>query len=209
MALETLRPVRITGRTLAYDELITMLLANPFRTQRDIAAEVGYSEAWLSRIISSDVFQAKLAERQQNSVEPERHAAVAARFGGIRDRAHASLSRTLALIENKLDRPAEELDSKEVLESGKFLAQLAGYGPRDAAGQPPVQVNMSVHLQELSTNMVSLFRAARADAPLEASSASRQPVPPEPPQLAVTRTPIEVPSDQSQPAQASPAPLKA
>lgn len=217
VALDSLRPQRITGRTLAYDELITMLLANPFRTQREIAAETGYTESWLSRIISSDLFQTKLAERLNDTVEPERRSAVAARFGEIRDRARASLSRTLALIEERLDRPAAELDPKEVLEDGKFLAQIAGYGAKDT-GQPPVQVNMNVHLQELSTNMVSLFRAARAGAPEPSSARGNTctPIEHQPssaPALAATPLPaqaLEVPNGRSQPPPAGfpPAPAK-
>lgn len=159
-------PGRITRKLLTQDELISMLLADPFRTQRQLAAETGYSESWLSRIISSDLFQAKLAERLEKEIEPARQAAVQARFGEIEARAKASLSRCLDLLETKLEQPAEQLELEAVLKSGDFAAKLAGYGGKNT--QPPaVQVNMDVHLQEMSENMVRLFKSARADSVIE------------------------------------------
>jgi hypothetical protein len=159
---------------LGYEELITRMFANPFQTQRQLAADTGYSEAWLSRLISSDLFQSRLRERREKELDPAAQAAVAARFGSIRDRSLASLSRTLELVERQLDRADADPDLQSVLKTGEFLSKLAGYGARDAGGAS-VQVNMSVHLQELAGNMVSLFRAARADTQPASSAGDKLP----------------------------------
>ena len=47
----------------SHDGMINLILANRGITQNAIAAHYGYSASWVSQVMSSDAFQAKLAER--------------------------------------------------------------------------------------------------------------------------------------------------
>jgi hypothetical protein len=69
---------QITGRKNAiekvnysHDAMIDLILANPKITQNELAATFGYSVGWTSRVIGSDAFQARLAERKVEVVDPE------------------------------------------------------------------------------------------------------------------------------------------
>jgi hypothetical protein len=142
---------RITGKTLGYDELVDMLLLSPpGETQGALARRVGYSQSWLSRIIASDAFQARLAARIEKDVEPERREAMRLRFAGIEEEARGILLASLQKLAMRLEDPAgvpEELLIKSATMSSKML----GYGAR--VEQPPAKVEMHVHLEELAGNL--------------------------------------------------------
>lgn len=52
------------------DKMLTLTGAGEKYTQKTIAAQFGVSEMWLSCIINSDAFQARLAERKTELVDP-------------------------------------------------------------------------------------------------------------------------------------------
>lgn len=147
--------------SLSHDELITLLLANPFKTHREIAAFAGYTESWLSRIIASDCFQVRLAERLEKEVEPERRAAIRAHFASVEELAQGSLRRCLELMAERLDKPSEGIADQFLIKSTEMHAKLLGYGARVEPTAPPV--NLQVHLHTLGDNMVRLLRSKRAD----------------------------------------------
>lgn len=174
------RPAPVpTGRqdikklSLSHDELITLLLANPFKTHREIAAFAGYTESWLSRIIASDCFQVRLAERLEKEIEPERRAAIRAHFASVEELAQGSLRRCLELMAERLDKPSEGIADQFLIKSTEMHAKLLGYGARVEPAVPPV--NLQVHLHALGDNMVRLLRSKRADV-LE-GEAQQQPQP--------------------------------
>ena len=53
-----------------HDAMIDVLIARPGLSQGQLAKEFGYSEPWISRIINSDSFQARLAERKSDLIDP-------------------------------------------------------------------------------------------------------------------------------------------
>jgi hypothetical protein len=55
----------------SHDAMIDLILANPQMQQAEIAARFGYTQGWVSRIIGSDAFQARLAERKEEVINPE------------------------------------------------------------------------------------------------------------------------------------------
>jgi len=46
-----------------HDYILDWLICNPHRSQRECARELGYTEAWLSQIINSDLFQAEYKKK--------------------------------------------------------------------------------------------------------------------------------------------------
>lgn len=54
-----------------HDAMIDLILMEPNISQNEIAKQMGYTHGWVSRIIGSDAFQARLAERKVEVVNPE------------------------------------------------------------------------------------------------------------------------------------------
>ena len=50
--------------------IINEMVADPTITQALLCEQFGYTPAWMSRIIGSDSFQARLAERRQQLLDP-------------------------------------------------------------------------------------------------------------------------------------------
>jgi hypothetical protein len=113
------------GRAIAHisythDALIDMIMAEPERSQRSLAEAFGYSEGWISRIIASDVFQVRLAERKAQMVDPE-----IART--MNERLEALAHQSLELVEKKLGQTKNPMYALEAL---GLAATALGYGMR-------------------------------------------------------------------------------
>jgi hypothetical protein len=48
-----------------HEQIMNWLVLNPEKSMRECADAFGYTQAWLSTLVHSDAFQAKLAEKQQ------------------------------------------------------------------------------------------------------------------------------------------------
>lgn len=148
---------RITGKMLSYDQLVDeLLMSPPGETQRAMAKRLGYSESWLSRIIASDAFQSRLAERIEKDVEPERREMMRLRFASIEEEARGVLLTSLKKLAVRLEDPAGVPDEL-VLRSAAVTSKLLGYGARQDA--PPQKVEMHVHLEQLAANVRNLNKA--------------------------------------------------
>lgn len=53
-----------------HDAMIDLLIANPAISQNALAAHFGYTVPWVSRVLNSDAFLARLAERKKDLVDP-------------------------------------------------------------------------------------------------------------------------------------------
>jgi len=53
-----------------HDAMLDWIIANPAASQGEIAKAFGYTQAWVSRIFCSDAFQARLAERKGDLIDP-------------------------------------------------------------------------------------------------------------------------------------------
>jgi len=127
--------------------MLEAMLANPGLTHQELAAQFGFvSRPWVSEIISSPAFQQELARRRRELMQP------------VEERFQALLSRSLEVLQTKLDRPAEEIPDPVALRALEIAARALGYG---AAGPPPAprrEVNVVAHLEELAGNLEPLLR---------------------------------------------------
>lgn len=92
-----------TGRELGpvkvnytHDAMIDLILAEPGITQQQLAVKMKYTFGWVSRVIGSDAFQARLAYRKADVVDPE----IKQNF---EDRLKGLANQSLAVIQHKLD----------------------------------------------------------------------------------------------------------
>lgn len=103
-----------------HDAMIDLIIANPALTQNDLAKNFGYTVPWVSRIMNSDAFQARLAERKSELVDPSLVAS-------IDEKLRALASKSLDVVLEKLTvTQSAEMGLKALEISSKAL----GYGAR-------------------------------------------------------------------------------
>lgn len=56
---------RIKELSITHESLMDWLILNPEKSLRDCATVFGYTQAWISSIVNSGAFQARLAEKQK------------------------------------------------------------------------------------------------------------------------------------------------
>lgn len=152
-------PDRITGQSLGYDQIVDeLLLSPPGETQGHLARRLGYTQAWLSRLIASDAFQVRLAKRLE-AIEPDRREMFRLRFASIEEEARGILMASLQKLSDRLQDPAGVPDQL-VVKSVEVTSRLLGYGAR--RDEPPAKVEMHVHLEELAQNLRKLNGAPSA-----------------------------------------------
>lgn len=66
-----------------HDAMIDLVLMKPGISQGEIGKYFGYTEAWVSRVFGSDAFQARLAERKTELVDPVILASVEEKLKGL------------------------------------------------------------------------------------------------------------------------------
>lgn len=123
-----------------HEELIDHMLANPGQHQREIAKVFDRTETWISIIVNSDAFKARLAERKEELVDPILKAT-------LNDRICAAANKSMELVLEKLNSPLPPKDDF-IMEAAKLSLGALGYGARGAGqsndGAPSVQVIVNV-----------------------------------------------------------------
>lgn len=115
-----------TGYT--HQALADLILANPAVSQNELAQHFGYTPGWISQILASDAFQAFIAERKNEIVDPLLRGAVEESMKGL---VLQSIERLRAKLEAN---PSDQL----VLEVFKNGSRALGYGAR-------VEVSGNIH----------------------------------------------------------------
>ena len=139
----------------SHDAMINLIIADPGISQNAIAARFGYSATWVSQVMASDAFQARLAERSKELVDPQIRQSVELNF-------KAMVIRSQELLMEKLRAPAEMVPDQLVLRALELSSRAAGYGAREQV-QPAPQISMHVHLEEMSENLTVLLRRKKGE----------------------------------------------
>lgn len=116
-----------------HEAIMNWLVMNPHKKLRDCAEELNYSQTWLSQLIHSDIFQAKLQEKHAD-VFTEIAQNIPVKMRGLADLAIEKVTEVL----ERSEEPALIVDIFD-----KTLSRL-GYGP-GKSGQnmaPSAQVNV-------------------------------------------------------------------
>ncbi len=106
----------------SHDAMIDMLIANPEVKQGELAAQFGYTQAWVSRVMNSDAFLARLAQRKADLVDPSIALTLDEKFRALANQSLDVIMDKLAVTKN----PDTALKALEL--SSKAL----GYGARQA-----------------------------------------------------------------------------
>lgn len=103
-----------------HDAMIDLIVANPAVSQADIAKHFGYTQPWVSRIMNSDAFQARLALRKEELVDPSIVAS-------IDEKLRALASKSLDVVLEKLTAT----NSADIgLKALEISSRALGYGAR-------------------------------------------------------------------------------
>ena len=103
-----------------HDGMIDLLVANPGMSQNQLAQHFGYSVPWISRIINSDAFQARLAVRKGDLIDP-------ALLLTVEERLTALCDQSLNIVMDKLESTKNIDTAMKALE---LSTKALGFGAR-------------------------------------------------------------------------------
>lgn len=128
------------GKTnYSHDAMIDLIIASPGISQGQLAAHFGYSEGWVSNIIASDAFQAMMAKRREEVIDPMLKATLEERFKGL-------VVRSLHVLMKKLEQP--DVPANVAIRAAELGAKSLGLGGHAPPPIPTVDPNRLVTLAE-------------------------------------------------------------
>lgn len=144
----------LTKIAYSHDAMIDYILVNPRASQIEIGAHFGYSKQWVSRLFCSDAFQARLAERREQLIDPTIMATVDEKLKTL---ANQSLDVLITKMET-----SQNFD--HALKAAELSTKALGYGVR-SGGNSQVQNNFVVALPEKSASPEDWLRAQGKEVP--------------------------------------------
>ena len=126
----------------SHDAMIDLLVAEPMITQNTIAEIFNRTPSWISQVVNSDAFQARLAERKEQLIDPVLTAS-------IKDRLAAVAGRSLQLVLDRLQAPLYDAgmgDSDFLMKAAKLSTDALGYGARAPAAGHTTQVAVVIQV---------------------------------------------------------------
>ena len=145
----------VSKLSYTHDSMVDHLIANPMISQGELGLIYGYSASWISQILASDAFQARLHERREEIVDPTVRATMKERFDAL-------VLRSLEILQEKLNKPSDKVGDQLVLQTLGLASRAAGYGARIEAA-PASPVNVHVHLESMAENLTQLLRRKKAE----------------------------------------------
>jgi hypothetical protein len=124
-------------------DMIDYIIQNPWVSQNELAARYGYSPGWVSNIMASDAFQAAMAARKDEIIDPVMKATVEERFKAL-------VHRSLTVLMEKLEKPnVSDNVAIRAAELGAKAMGLGGHAP--AAPQQPAADRLVILAERLVT----------------------------------------------------------
>lgn len=139
---------RLKRVSYTHAALIDLIIEHPEWDQKDFAAHFGYTEGWMSNIMASDAFQAALASRKEEVIDPELKATVEERFRGL-------VIQSIKVLQAKLNQPA--VSDQVALRAAELGAKALGIGG-NAPPRPPADFG---RLERLAERLVTLQSGVR------------------------------------------------
>lgn len=104
----------------SHDAMIDLMIANPAISQGELAQQFGYTQAWVSRVVNSDAFLARMAERKNDIVDPSIALTLDEKF-------RALANQSLDIVMDKL---AVTKNPDTALKALELTSKALGYGAR-------------------------------------------------------------------------------
>ena len=139
----------------SHDNLIDVIIAHPRIQQNELAAMFGYSAAWISTIMCSDAFKAKLEQSREELVDPEIRLRLEERFRAI-------TTRSLQVLQEKLSQPQSQISDQLAIKAAELGAKCLGFGQP----QPTVIAPPEDHLERIADRLIALQRGLGHSTPI-------------------------------------------
>ncbi len=110
---------RLAKCSYTHDALIDLIIERPELDQNHLAAAFNYTPSWISNILASDAFQAKLATRRDQIIDPRLKATIEERF-------RALIIQSLNVLQEKLSMPL--VSDNVALRAAELGAKALGIG---------------------------------------------------------------------------------
>ena len=104
----------------SHDAMIDIMIADPGVSQGALAQQFGYTQAWVSRVVNSDAFLARLAERKADIIDPSIALTLDEKF-------RALANQSLDIVMDKL---AVTKNPDTALKALELSSKALGYGAR-------------------------------------------------------------------------------
>lgn len=135
-------PSRIQKVKYTHDAMIDEILANPSVSQNDLAKKFGYTVPWVSRVMGSDSFQARLHARRDEVVDPFLVATIEERFRGL-------AMQSLDIIAEKMEATKSVDTAFKALD---ISSKALGFGARVDTSRGNVQNNFVIQIPGKAAN---------------------------------------------------------
>ena len=139
----------------SHDAMIEMMLMEPGVSNGKLAAYFGYTEGWVSRVMNSDAFQARLAERRTEIVDPQILQSFEERIKGL-------ANQSLDVLQAKLDATKSQ---DLALKTFELSTKALGMGARPQNVGPSITQTFVVALPEKVENQQDWADQARQRIP--------------------------------------------
>lgn len=103
--------------TYTHEAMADLIIQDPTVTQTELAEVFGFTPGWVQRVLSSDAFQARLAQRKKELVDPVIAQTVNARLEGV-------AVQSLEIVQEKLAHP--DISAAYALDALSLAAQGLG-----------------------------------------------------------------------------------
>jgi hypothetical protein len=130
----------------SHQAMADMLLENPWMSQNQLAAHFGRTPSWISTIVTCDAFQALLAERREDVIDPEMKLRIEERFKAL-------TAQSLRVLQEKLSKPADQVPDNLALRAAELGAKALGIGGN---APTPVVVTSEERLTNLAHRLIAL-----------------------------------------------------
>ena len=141
-----------------HDAMIDLLIARPELSQKELAAHFGMNYAWISRVVRSDAFQARLAERKAQLVDPIITQSLEEKLKVAADK---SLERLIHKMDNAPAMAAGDLELQVLSISTKAL----GMGARERGGPNQNNFQFVVNLPQKAASQEAWVQAHTKEIP--------------------------------------------
>jgi transcriptional regulator with XRE-family HTH domain len=154
IAEQAANPQAIQKVNYSHDGMINLIITNRGISQNQIAAHFGYSASWVSQVMSSDAFQARLAERAAEIEDPTIRASVEEGLKGL-------VARSVEIIKEKLKGEPASIPDNLAIRTLELSTRALGMGAK--APVVNVGVNVENHLENLGGRLTNLLTRKRIE----------------------------------------------
>lgn len=136
----------------SHQAMIDLIIEHPEMSQNQLAAEFGYTPGWVSNVLASEAFQAAMAARREEIIDPELKATIKERFDAL-------VRTSLNVLMEKLQKP--QVSDQVALRCAELGAKALGVGGHAA---PTAKIESSAdRLERLAGRLELLNRKSKGE----------------------------------------------